>query len=189
MKRIVIAFALVLLPATPAPLFAKAETVKIVIQGADLGAPIQITDRKVLADIQVWSGKGTYSNSPEFDSEAPSFIIDWSQGTTSELPRSLPRYQISFYAKLPTERLIYLVWYAFDPVTGQGYVYLPGKNDKEYRLNVRTIIRGVEGKWFHSWSRWDEVAEKMIESRRRSQTLGMADGRTQRQDYSLSLKR
>lgn len=55
MKRFVIAFALALLPAIPSRIFAKAETVKIVIQGTDLEAPIQITDRRFLADIQVWS--------------------------------------------------------------------------------------------------------------------------------------
>jgi hypothetical protein len=39
------------------------------------------------------------------------------------------------------ERLLYVVSIAFDPVRGQGYVYLPGRNDKNYRLNVHTIIR------------------------------------------------
>jgi hypothetical protein len=57
-----------------APLFAKGETVKIIIQGADLNPPIQITDREVLANIQVLSGKGTYSNEPRL--EEPSFLID-----------------------------------------------------------------------------------------------------------------
>lgn len=38
-----------------APRFTRGETVKIVIQGADLNTPIQITDRKVLVNIQVLS--------------------------------------------------------------------------------------------------------------------------------------
>ena len=155
-----------------APPSAKGETVKIVIQGADLVTPIQITDRKVLANIQVLSGKGTYSNEPRL--EEPSFIIDWSQGVTAEPPKALPRYEISFYANLPNKRLAYVVSYAFDPVTSQGYVYLPGRNDKNYRLNVHTIIRRVEGKWFHSWTKWDAVAEQLIESHRQSQSLTSA---------------
>jgi hypothetical protein len=69
-----------------------------------------------------------------------------------------------------------VVSYAFDPVTGQGYVYLPGRNDKNYRLNVHTIIRRVEGKWFYSWTKWDAVAEQLIESRRRPQSLTSASG-------------
>jgi hypothetical protein len=42
------------------------------------------------------------------------------------------------------ERLLYVVSIAFDPVRGQGYVYQPGRNDKNYRLNVHTMIRLVD---------------------------------------------
>ena len=43
---------------------------------------------------------------------------------------------------MPSERLIYVVSYAFDAATGHGYVYLPGRSDKGYYLNVGTILRG-----------------------------------------------
>ena len=169
MKRIVGLSLMFFFLVNTTPLFAKGEPLKIVVQGADLITPIQITDPTVLADIQVLSGKGTYSNEPRL--EEPSFIIDWSQGPTAGPSKALPGYEVSFYANLPTQRLVYVVLYAFDAVTGQGYVYLPGKDDKNYRLNVHTIICGVEGKWFHSWTGWDAVAERLIESRRRSQCL------------------
>jgi hypothetical protein len=181
MKAMVFLSVMFLLLVGPSPLFAKAETVKIVIQGADLKTPIQITDRKVLANIQVLSGKGTYSNEPRL--EEPSFIIDWPQGPTGEPPKALPHYEVSFYANLPDERRVYVVSYAFDPLTDQGYVYLPVRNDKNYRLNVHTIIRGVEGKWFHSWTKWDAVVQQLIESRLRSQWLsacGDEDPKTSR---------
>lgn len=55
-----------------------------------------------------------------------------------------------------------MVTYAFDPATGHGYVYLPGAADPDYKLNVSRILRGVEGKWFHAWSAWDEVAGPRI---------------------------
>ena len=135
MKRIAALSVVYLSLATPASLLAKAPTLKIVIQGADLTTPIQITDGKVLANFQVLSGKGTYANEPRL--EEPSFIIDWSQGPTVEPPKSLPRYEILFYAGRPSKRLVYAVSYAFDAVTGEGYVYLPGKNDENYALNVR----------------------------------------------------
>jgi hypothetical protein len=165
MKRMVALPVMFLLLVSPARLFAKGDTVKITIQGADLRTPIQITDRKVLANIQVWSGLGTSSSEPGFDPKAPSFIIDWSQGPIAEPPKGLPHYEVSFYTNMPTERLIYVVSYALDAATGHGYVYLPGRNDKNYYLNVGTILRGVEGNWFRSWTQWDGVAKHLIESR------------------------
>lgn len=151
--------------ANPALLFAKGDTVKITIQGADLKTPIQITDRKVLAKIQVWTGLGTSSSQPGFDPKSPSFVIDWSQGPTAEPPKGLPPYEVSFYAGTPNERLVYVVSYVFDPATGNGYVYLPGRNDSNYSLNVRSIWRGVEGNWFHAWTVWDGIAKQAIEAR------------------------
>jgi hypothetical protein len=109
MKRMVALPFIFLMMASPARLFAKGDTVKITIQGADLKTPIQITDRKVLANIQVWSGLGTSSSGPGFNPKAPSFIIDWSQGPTEEPPKGLPRYEVSFYANMSSERLIYVV--------------------------------------------------------------------------------
>ncbi|MGA9508241.1 MAG: hypothetical protein WBV55_06285 [Candidatus Sulfotelmatobacter sp.] len=163
MTRIAVLSVACLLLATPASLLAKSPTVKIVIRGADLTSPIQIKDAKVVANFQVMSGKGTYANAPRL--EEPSFIIDWSQGPTTEPPKALPRYEVLFYSDQPKERLVYAVSYAFDAVTSKGYVYFPGKKDENYALNVRTIFRRVEGKWFHSWGRWDSVAQQLIQSR------------------------
>ncbi|HLZ41675.1 MAG TPA: hypothetical protein VKQ11_11975 [Candidatus Sulfotelmatobacter sp.] len=168
MKRIAALSVVSLLLATPASLLAKASTLKIVIQGADLTTPIQITDRKVLANFQVLSGKGTYANEPRL--EEPSFVIDWPQGPTAEPPKGLPRYQILFYLDRRNERLVYTVAYAFEAVTGEGYVYLPGKNDENYKQNAHTIVRRVDGKWFHSWDKWDSVAQQLIRSREREQS-------------------
>jgi hypothetical protein len=154
----------------PAQLLARSPTLKIVIRGADLTDAIEIRDRKTLADFEVWSGAGTYSNEPGFDPTAPSFIIDWSEGSIAEPSRALPRYEVLFYADRHNERLVYAVLYAFDPISGEGYVYLPGKKDQSYRLNVHTIIRRVEGKWFHAWAKWDNVAEQLIEWRKREQS-------------------
>lgn len=168
MKSIVALSVVYALLATPASLLAKSPTLKIVIRGADLTTPLQIIDGKVLASFQVFSGKGTYANEPRL--EEPSFIIDWSKGPTAEPPETLPRYEILFYVDRHDERLVYAVTYAFDAVTGEGYVYLPGKNDANYTLNVHTIVRRVEGKWFHSWSKWDSVAQQLIQSRRQQQS-------------------
>lgn len=65
----------------------------------DLNTPIQIIDRKVPCDIQVLSGKETYSNEPTL--EESSFVIDWSHRPTAEPPKALPHYEVSFYANVP----------------------------------------------------------------------------------------
>ncbi len=44
----------------------------------------------------------------------------------------------------------------------RGYVYLPGRKDEWYRLNVGTIFHGVEGKWFRAWSVWNNVARPLL---------------------------
>jgi len=59
--------------------------------------------------------------------------------------------------------IVVVVFYAFMPGAEQGYVYLPGKSDEWWTLNVRTIFRGVEGNWFHAWSAWERVARPLIE--------------------------
>jgi len=141
------------------PLLAKHQTVKITINGADLKKPIEISDPKVLANFRVWAGPGTSSN------DRQGLIIDWSQGPVRETPHTFRRYQVSFHAG-PHGRVVYVVYYAFNPGAGRGYVYLPGESDEWYGLNVRSIFRGLEGKWFRAWSAWERVARPLIEKGR-----------------------
>ena len=122
MKRLLWVSVTFLLLVIPAQVFAKGQTVKITIKGADLKTPIEITDPKVLTEFQVWSGPGTSSSAPGFNPNAPGFIVDWSQAV-AEPPKGLQRYEVSFYAKIPTERLIYVVFYEYDPATEHGYIY------------------------------------------------------------------
>ena len=144
----------------PAQLFAKAETSKIIIRGANLSAPIEITDPKTLANFVVGTGPGT-SCTGCTKPDPESFIVNWSQAI-AERPKGLQRYEVSFYAKMPNERLVYVVFYEFDPATEHGYIYLPSRADESYWLNVGTIARGVEGRWFRAWGAWEGVARPLI---------------------------
>ena len=150
-----------LILSVPLPLLAKGKTVKITIKGADLKRPIEITDPKVLADFNVWTGPGTSSNAPGFNANAPGFIIDWSKGPVRKPPESLRRYEVSFHTD-PNEQIVYVVYYAFSLDAEQGYVYLPGESDEWAGLNVRTIYHGVERNWFRAWSAWERVARPLI---------------------------
>jgi hypothetical protein len=160
-KRLLSVLVLLLLLAIPTVLFAKAETSKIIIKGADLSAPIEITDPKTLANFFVWTGAGTSCTGACSMPSKESFIVDWSQ-PIADHPSGLHRYEVSFYAKMPDERLIYVVFYEYDPATEHGYVYFPGRTEEWYRLNVSTIFHGVEGKWFRAWSVWEDVARPII---------------------------
>jgi hypothetical protein len=152
----VAALTFLLMTSLPAPVLAKGDTVKITIKGGGLKEPIEIIDPQTLASFRVWTGPGTSSN------ESQGLIVDWSRGTVTKRPKGLQLYEVSFYAKLPKERLVYVAFYEYDPAAQQGYVYLPGKTDPSYDLNVRTIFHGVEGKWFRSWTAWDAVARPLI---------------------------
>ena len=140
------------------PLVAKQRTVKITISGADLKQPIEISDPNILAKFQVWTGPGTSGN------DRQGLIIDWSQGPVREIPTVLHKYQVSFYGGSPrNERIVYVVYYVFGSGADPGYVYLPGGSDEWYSVNMHSIFRGVEGKWFRAWSAWEHVARPLIE--------------------------
>lgn len=141
----------------PTPLLAKEKTTRITIKGADLKTSIEISDPKILENFQVWTGPGAGT------AEGPSLIIDWPQGPVTKPPESVHRYQVSFH-RAPNDQIVYVVFYAFNPGAEQGYVYLPGDSDEWAGLNVRSIWRGVEGKWFRAWSVWERVARPLVKN-------------------------
>jgi hypothetical protein len=150
-----------MLLAVTALLFAKGEMVRIVIRGEGLPKPIEIKDATVMNRFQIYSGPGTSRDGVRETGTAPTFIIDWPRGAVDE-PKGLRVYEVSFVTTR-SDVSTYIVFYAFDPATKHGYVYLPGRSDPQYKDNVWQIYRGVEGKWFHAWSAWDEVAQPLLQ--------------------------
>src|SRR5260370_13279752 len=122
--RTALAFLLnsLLILSVPTPMLAKGKTVKITIKGVDLKTPIEISDPKILANFQVWTGPGTST------ADRQSLIIDWSQGPVRKPPDSLSRYQVSFHTD-PNDQIVYLACYAFIPRSWLGYVYDPAEAD------------------------------------------------------------
>jgi hypothetical protein len=157
----------VLLVASPD---AKGSTTRILIKDLALGTVSEITNRSVLDQFHVWAGRGTYSGAPggQNTEGTQGFIIDWPAGVVEQRPDGLRRYEVRFYVAprrqgavtaldASLEELAYVVLYENDPSTGQGYVYLPGKSDEHFHLNVRSIHRGLEGQWLRASSAWQKA--------------------------------
>jgi hypothetical protein len=163
MKRVVAAVFIML----GATIFvsAKGRTTKIEVTGAQLRTPVEITDPEILKNFNVWSGPGTFVNGLE---GTEGFIIDWPSGAVREQPKGVS-YEVLFYVKYENrsasgqeDQLAYKVFYATDPSSGEGYVYLPGKGDEPYRLNTKAIFRGREGNWFHATAGWQSAVDRLI---------------------------
>jgi hypothetical protein len=65
------------------------------------------------------------------------------------------------------EHLTYVVSYAYDTTSGQGYVYLPGRGDLRHARNVSAIYRGSrwEGHWYRATPAWQSLVTPLLEPR------------------------
>jgi hypothetical protein len=100
-------------------------------------------------------------------------VIDWAAGRVASAVDRSRNYQVSFYVAFwdpklrqfgPESKLAYIVWADWDATNGQAYVYLPGPNDAEYRLNAKAMSRGRtwEGNWFHANREWQDVWRRAL---------------------------
>ena len=163
MRRALAMVGLAALSVTPAWV-AGMDTVRIVIKGEQLSAPVEIVDPRIVGLFHVGAGPGNFRRMPD-GTEQPSyapqcFVVDWSRGIVDP-PKGLQLYEVSFVTTR-TNPGTYRVSYALDQSTGEGYVYIPGERDSAYKDNVWLISRGIEGNWFRAWSAWERVANPLI---------------------------
>ena len=149
----------------PGPICAKGVITRVIIKGANLAAPVEITDAGI-KDFTPWAGPGVTINGIK---QTEGFIIDWKQGPLSMRPGELQQYELSFYGKLygqpqgAKDELVHVVLYEYDSLIGRGYVYLPGKADEWYRLNTAKMMHdGLEGNWFRATRAWDDFVRPFI---------------------------
>jgi hypothetical protein len=138
---------------------AKARTVKIMISGGGLTSPIEVTDPRILDISNVWAGQ----------------FLDRSRGTATEPPRGLQRYEVSFYIKITENdvRKRYVLYYFPNPAAEPGYIYLPGKGETSYSLNVWAILRDEQdGKWNYASPAWEDLIRPTIASAEAAQRQG-----------------
>ena len=131
----------------------KAPLSKILIAGGKLSEPLEVTDPGILGTSNPWFG---------------SFIPQWNQGFErgiAEPPNTTPRYELSFYATFSQDapHIIYVAYYAFDPSTHRGFVYLPGHNEQWYFTNSGSILRPhQDGHWNLANGAWSENLNSII---------------------------
>jgi hypothetical protein len=130
--------------ATGISLTAKGPTVKLAIVPAHGAAPIHITAGDAL--VHVWSD-------------------DFLGPVVPQPAAALEQYQMTFHVLPNRSRVVqvmYVVTYARNPATGESYVYLPGRNEEHYSLNVSTILRGHEGRWHRAVPRWADAVNTSL---------------------------
>ena len=120
---------------------AKGPTVKLTLTGPGLAAPIEIVDPAILEASNIFAG---------------SFL---GETVNAAPPVTEPIYTVSFDVQPPQNkpvRTAYAVSVARDPRTGTWWLYLPGRGEAGYGLNVGSILRdGQDGHWHrppHAWA-------------------------------------
>jgi hypothetical protein len=136
-----------------AALEAKGPTVKLTLTGPGLARPVEITDPVLLQQSQVWAG---------------SFIGD----TVATAPNVAgPAFQVTFDVKLPEwqrrgVRTMYTVTVARDARTGALWLYLPGRGEPGYAMNVGTMLReNQDGRWHRPSTAWAIALAKHLPAR------------------------
>lgn len=149
---------------------AKEEAVLMEVKGADLVSPIKITSIAALHMYSFFNGPGVTAMGGGY---APGTIIDWEAGFVQPPARGR-HYQISVYwpprsrpqAGCVTEQpcLVYVAFYDYDPVSGKGFVHLPGRGEQWYELDINLLYHGrdVEGHWFRATESWTEFVRALI---------------------------
>jgi len=180
MKRIFAVMALLTTSAFPLVGFAKGDLVRIEVVGANFGAPLVVSDADILKQLFIWSGPGAGQPIGSPQSADSGSFIDWHKGIANDVPKGMDAYDVSFFCVFDTQkpngRLTYSVKYAFDPSTNRGYIYLPGPREKNYVINVSTVVHDVEGHWFNASNRWESLVAPLIREHAARRVVEVAAG-------------
>jgi hypothetical protein len=147
--------------------WSKGQTIKIVIDGDNLPAPIEIVDPEIVGQFSVWNGPGVGMRDPLEEPDLSAYVepedstgrfIDWPKGIANERPPHLQRLEVTFFVGVPREpdnSRKFVFAYEIDWDNDDGFIFLPmWKND--------LIWHGVELNWLHAHQRWNETIMPII---------------------------
>jgi hypothetical protein len=131
----------------------------------------------------IWSGPGTLAGPPEGPREMTTSerdFADWRAGPV-DAPRAARTFEVRFYcaanarseAAAPA-RPCYGVRYAIDEDGAAGYIQIPPADDATFAMNLQSLVRGVEGRWFRASQRWESVVRAPLDSATARADLGRA---------------
>lgn len=147
MKRRVLAVSALLLAAT-LPLLARgnAVTVRLDISGPTLSQPLLVTSDQQLLDLSnVYAGRFLGLPVNRVDADWPRYVVT----LVVESRTPLPTLALTGIQKR------YVLHYALDRQSGEGFVYLPGRGEDGYRENIGIMIRDdQDGRWHHASENW-----------------------------------
>jgi hypothetical protein len=131
---------------------AKGTTVQLTLTGPGIAVPIEIVEPDVVAGSNVWEGR---------------FLGAPLEG----VPRvKKPIYTMSFDVQAPERirqpvKTMYAVSIARDATTGELLLYLPGRGQPGYSLNVTAMLRdGQDGRWHRPSKAWASAIARYLPS-------------------------
>jgi len=121
-------------------------TTKLTVIAPNASQLIEVTDADVLRLSHVYAGNFI---GPE----------------ASEPDATLTRYTITFDIQTldGVKTGAYAVQYCVNQPTGEGFLYLPGKGDSQYRRNISTILRDEQdGTWRRASDEWSAAIKPYL---------------------------
>ena len=138
------------------------------IEVAEGEARIVSIDGPTARAFTLWSGPGTGNEKPVKASlnDADDDFAQWSGGAVVP-PVGLRTFDITFLCEAcePARKDLwrcYGVRYAMGSESQGGFIQIPGPDDENFPLNVRTLFRGVEGQWYRASPNWEKWVRPAI---------------------------
>ena len=156
---------LILLAGVPLA-YSKGSPDLILVSGGGLTQPVEITNPAELKAFDPWTGQ----------------FADWKQKSLTDAPCFRRSLGVLFYMKWPGRKssldrgdlkMIYATRYCATDLN--GYFYLPGPSELQYRDNSSTIMRGeADGKWYPATPGWNSLLSDALATRDQPCNLGHA---------------